>query len=178
LTELFEQPLLNMDTITPDQITTLFSPVLHTIQLISENLLVKLETKHKLHKEDGKNKIRSGFGRIFMELMEDEFASSYTKYIESFDESQITYQTLMKENIQFSKFIKKTEKNSECLFHTIQDFLITVVQRIPQYITLLRDLLKTTDDLKEYSKLNEAIENMKSIADSINEQKKKERKQI
>uniref|UniRef100_A0A6B2LHB8 DH domain-containing protein n=1 Tax=Arcella intermedia TaxID=1963864 RepID=A0A6B2LHB8_9EUKA len=85
---------------------------------------------------------------------------------------QQTFFRLSNENPQFNKFIHTAEKKPECNLHSLQDFSISIVQRIPQYITLLNDLMKNTQDLKEYSQLQIATSRLKEVANGINQQKK------
>uniref|UniRef100_A0A6B2LJI4 DH domain-containing protein n=1 Tax=Arcella intermedia TaxID=1963864 RepID=A0A6B2LJI4_9EUKA len=72
----------------------------------------------------------------------------------------------------FTKFIKKAEKKPDCNLHSIHDFLISMVQRIPQYINLLHDLQKNTVDFKEKDQIIVAHHQLKGLADSINKLKK------
>jgi len=107
-----------------------------------------------------------------LDLISEQFIQNYSSYITSFESSQSTLRTFLEQKPLFLKFIRQTEKKQECNLHTIQDFLISVVQRIPHYITLLHDLQSNTEVIKEKDQIILAHRKLKEIADSINQRKK------
>jgi hypothetical protein len=68
-----------------------------------------------------------------------------------------------------STFFVALEQLRAAAGNDIEAFLIMPIQRIPRYELLLRDLLKcTTDDHPDYHNINEALKNMKQIAEHVN----------
>jgi len=74
---------------------------------------------------------------------------------------------------------RQQKKKEECNNHTFQDFLITVIQRLPQYIMLLTSLLKYTPiEHKDHKVVLQSLRKVKAITTSINEGKKQKQNHV
>jgi FYVE, RhoGEF and PH domain containing 5/6 len=57
---------------------------------------------------------------------------------------------------RFTAFIQAQQLDPRCMKLTLRDWLLTIVQRCPRYLLLLRDLIACTEeDDPEYARLNE-----------------------
>jgi len=58
-------------------------------------------------------------------------------------------------NQEFTAFVSTQEADLCCGKLKLRDWLLTIVQRLPRYLLLLKDLIKNIDvEDSEYSKLN------------------------
>jgi hypothetical protein len=58
-------------------------------------------------------------------------------------------------NQAFATFVSTQEADPRCGKLRLRDWLLTIVQRCPRYLLLLKDLMKYTDeDDQEYTKLS------------------------
>ena len=79
------------------------------------------------------------------------YLSLYTPFITSFP---TTLHTLMNLSPNATTFIREREKDERCGKLQLRDWLLTIVQRCPRYLLLLKDLLAFTDpEDEEYKKL-------------------------
>ena len=61
---------------------------------------------------------------------------------------------LQSSNPSFDFFIKEQESNPRCGKLKLRDWLLTIVQRCPRYLLLLKDIINNTEtDDPEYSSL-------------------------
>lgn len=105
--------------------------------------------------------------------MDSNFEKSYYTFISGYEESEQVFKYLIKHNLKFSQFIKSVQKKEEFSNHTIQDYLITVIQRLPHYKLLLSNLLKCTPpEYQDNQYLKESLERVSTITNMINELKK------
>ena len=73
------------------------------------------------------------------------YLSLYTPFITAFPSVLSTLSSLIDTNPLFSEFIKKQESDERCGKLKLRDWLLTIVQRCPRYILLLKDLISCTD---------------------------------
>jgi len=100
------------------------------------------------------------------------YLSSYTSYINNFDDARNRLITLTEKNKAFASFIESAQASPRCCGLNIEAFLIMPVQRLPRYVLLINELLKATPkDSSDYEKLNGALEMMKKLTKSVNEKK-------
>jgi hypothetical protein len=98
------------------------------------------------------------------------FLKIYGTYASNFGLGNETLERLLKENNQFKNFIEMQESQPECNNLNLPSLLITPVQRIPRYRLLLTELLKYTKRTHiEYLKINNATQQIASVASYINE---------
>lgn len=72
-------------------------------------------------------------------------------------------------NQDFATFISTREADPSCGKLKLRDWLLTIVQRCPRYLLLLKDLIKYTDeDDPEHAKLNTVLALVTKITTSLN----------
>jgi FYVE/RhoGEF/PH domain-containing protein 5/6 len=73
------------------------------------------------------------------------YLSLYTPFVSSFHTSVTALQQLLTANAAFSAFIARQEASRQCGKLKLRDWLLTIVQRCPRYLLLLKDLISCTD---------------------------------
>ena len=73
------------------------------------------------------------------------YLSLYTPFVTSFSTSSVALTTLINTNAAFSAFITRQEADPRCGKLKLRDWLLTIVQRCPRYLLLLKDLINCTD---------------------------------
>ncbi|KAA1477233.1 hypothetical protein DENSPDRAFT_578152 [Dentipellis sp. KUC8613] len=73
------------------------------------------------------------------------YLSLYTPFVTSFHESISSLTGLLNSNAVFSAFVAKQEADPRCGKLKLRDWLLTIVQRCPRYLLLLKDLINCTD---------------------------------
>ena len=82
------------------------------------------------------------------------YLSLYTPFVTSFSTSLATLTALLNTNSTFSAFIARQEADPRCGKLKLRDWFLTIVQRCPRYLLLLKDLINCTDsEDPEYSSL-------------------------
>lgn len=82
------------------------------------------------------------------------YLSLYTPFVTSFPAAMSSLTSLLSTNAQFSLFIAQQESDSRCGRLKLRDWLLTIVQRCPRYLLLLKDLIGCTEpDDPEYTQL-------------------------
>src|SRR5712672_1285761 len=82
------------------------------------------------------------------------YLSLYTPFVTSFGASLTVLTSLINTNATFSAFVAGQEANSRCGKLKLRDWLLTIIQRCPRYLLLLKDLINCTDvEDSEYSSL-------------------------
>ncbi|XP_066911745.1 uncharacterized protein [Clytia hemisphaerica] len=111
-------------------------------------------------------------GDIFINH-ENEF-KTYSEYCKNYDTSEALIKQKLKKRKDLETLLTACYSNPICVPGlTLPSYLITVIQRIPRYILLLKDLIKkTNNDHPDYSNLVKAQEMMEKSAKYINEQLK------
>ncbi|KAI0066576.1 hypothetical protein BV25DRAFT_1849149 [Artomyces pyxidatus] len=73
------------------------------------------------------------------------YLSLYTPFVTSFHTSVSALTGLLTSNAAFSAFVAKQEADPQCGKLKLRDWLLTIVQRCPRYLLLLKDLIGCTD---------------------------------
>ncbi|KAI0033840.1 hypothetical protein K488DRAFT_12415, partial [Vararia minispora EC-137] len=73
------------------------------------------------------------------------YLSLYTPFVTSFHTSVVVLTQLLTSNTDFATFIAKQEADPLCGKLKLRDWLLTIVQRCPRYLLLLKDLIGCTD---------------------------------
>ncbi|KAK3745860.1 hypothetical protein QZH41_013216 [Actinostola sp. cb2023] len=134
-------------------INTIFSNI-EGIQAINRELLSHMETL--------------GVGDAFLAMAP--FIKLYSTYANNFEQASNTLQEWEKKSPEFAEFITRQEALGDCKGLTLRSLLITPVQRVPRYKLLLESLLnKTPRDYPDFSKLEEATEEIAKVAEHIND---------
>lgn len=88
--------------------------------------------------------IDQAIGDIFVHIMEKSMLYPHIKYIQNYNQNREFRLNLMNTNKAFNRFIKITMILPVMEGKSLDDLLINPVQRIPRYILLLNDLIKST----------------------------------
>eukprot|EP00818_Percolomonas_sp_WS_P007235 CAMPEP_0117442772 /NCGR_PEP_ID=MMETSP0759-20121206/4333_1 /TAXON_ID=63605 /ORGANISM="Percolomonas cosmopolitus, Strain WS" /LENGTH=679 /DNA_ID=CAMNT_0005234689 /DNA_START=321 /DNA_END=2357 /DNA_ORIENTATION=- len=140
---------------------------------LSEVIEINEELLTKLRKE-ARNLPVAYIGRVFKEICPK--MTIYTEVINNYDKAFEMYQQWLTTNkrpfvSQLNKIYKKHE--AELRGNLLESFLILPVQRIPRYRMLLESILKyTPDDHVERQDIEDALEDVKQLAQYIDDQKK------
>lgn len=82
------------------------------------------------------------------------YLSLYTPFVSSFPDALSSYSTLLAKNHAFAAFMTTQEADPRCGKLKFRDWLLTIVQRCPRYLLLLKDLIQCTNpDDPEYASL-------------------------
>ena len=108
-------------------------------------------------------------GDIFLRLTP--FLKLYTEYSNNYNKSMELITLACKKSKPFKEFVEGRRKSSSTneLMVMLDSLLIAPVQRIPRYILLLRDLIKSTNsDHPDFKNLCASLALMQEVADHIN----------
>lgn len=82
------------------------------------------------------------------------YLSLYTPFVTSFSTSLAALTAFINTNGAFSAFVARQEANPRCGKLRLRDWLLTIVQRCPRYLLLLKDLMNWTNvEDPEYASL-------------------------
>lgn len=166
--ELYLTPLKSNGIVSAVDLRTIFSQV-EVISKISETLLKKLQAAMEAHQSQG---VEIKFGKPILELCD--FMKSYSMYVNNYEMAMQVVQQYKRTNKKFVKFLAETMKHERVRNHTIEDYLIIVIQRIPRYVLLLSEIVKVTPETHEdFADLSKALVKVKDIADYVNAAKKR-----
>ncbi|KAI0694894.1 hypothetical protein BC835DRAFT_1274120 [Cytidiella melzeri] len=97
------------------------------------------------------------------------YLSLYTPYVTSFSDALASYHTLLVKHTAFANFMATQEADPCCHKLKFRDWMLTIVQRCPRYLLLLKDLISNTDpEDSEYQPLINAQGLISKINDSLN----------
>jgi hypothetical protein len=141
----------------------LFDPSFEKIILCSQLLIQELEERL-----DGLSDYTIVcVGTLFCNMVD--YVSSYSPFLNHYDERQLLMTKLRTSKPQFNALIKSIESKYKCL----ADVTISVVQRIPRYTMLLSAILGCTDSSHlDFIELSKAEEFVKEATTILNEGKK------
>jgi len=111
----------------------------------------------------------SGLGHIFQATAWIKF---YKYYVNNYDTSMSTLKSSRDKNVEFCKYVDSLNYSPALFGLNLEGLLIAPVQRIPRYVLLLNDMLKSTSKAHpDHKALAEALASIKELADYINEHK-------
>ncbi|KAL4243332.1 hypothetical protein ABKN59_011364 [Abortiporus biennis] len=97
------------------------------------------------------------------------YLSLYTLFVTSFPDLLSSYSSLLSKNPAFASFITQQESDPRCGKLKLRDWLLTIVQRCPRYLLLLKDLIGCTHpDNPEYVALTSVHALVSKITISLN----------
>ncbi|OSX66796.1 hypothetical protein POSPLADRAFT_1175479 [Postia placenta MAD-698-R-SB12] len=97
------------------------------------------------------------------------YLSLYTPFVTSFSDALASYAFLLSAHHAFALFVAKQEADPRCGKLKFRDWLLTIVQRCPRYLLLLKDLISCTDpDDPEYTQLTAVHTLVSKITSSLN----------
>lgn len=73
------------------------------------------------------------------------YLSLYSPFITAFPDLISSLTSLLSSNTPFATFVAKQEADPRCGKLKLRDWLLTIVQRCPRYLLLLKDLIQCTD---------------------------------
>ena len=83
------------------------------------------------------------------------YLSLYTPFVTSFSTSLAALTSFINTNGAFSSFVARQEANPRCGKLKLRDWLLTIVQRCPRYLLLIKDLMHCTNvEDPEYASLS------------------------
>jgi hypothetical protein len=142
----------------------MFPPNLSTVMTINQAFLKKLTERYELYDEESMYFLM--IGDLFIEMAP--FFKVYVTYLSAYERSM----TIIRRNRKsrsFSRWLDRRKKLPDSHGLDIGSLLITVVQRLPRYQLLLKNLLDLTQpDHVDYYPLVEAHELVSGIADFQN----------
>ncbi|GJE89658.1 FYVE, RhoGEF and PH domain-containing protein [Phanerochaete sordida] len=97
------------------------------------------------------------------------YLSLYTPFVSSFADALTSCNTLLSKHAHFAAFMATQEADPRCGKLKFRDWLLTIVQRCPRYLLLLKDLINCTDqEDPEHANLAAAHTLVSKITDSLN----------
>ncbi|KAI1790987.1 hypothetical protein LXA43DRAFT_458642 [Ganoderma leucocontextum] len=97
------------------------------------------------------------------------YLSLYTPFVSSFSDALASYAALLRSNIAFANFISTQEADPRCGKLKFRDWLLTIVQRCPRYLLLLKDMISCTEpEDPEYASLTAVHTLVSKITMSLN----------
>ncbi|CCM02758.1 uncharacterized protein FIBRA_04866 [Fibroporia radiculosa] len=97
------------------------------------------------------------------------YLSLYTPFVTSFSDALASYASLLSTHHTFASFIAKQESDPRCGKLRFRDWLLTIVQRCPRYLLLLKDLISCTNsEDPEYAQLTAVHTLVSKITSSLN----------
>ncbi|KAI0778931.1 hypothetical protein BD413DRAFT_512914 [Trametes elegans] len=97
------------------------------------------------------------------------YLSLYTPFVSSFSDALASYSSLLRNNSAFAAFIARQEADPRCGKLKFRDWLLTIVQRCPRYLLLLKDMITCTDpEDPEYTSLTAVHTLVSKITMSLN----------
>merc|ERR1719230_119683 len=101
------------------------------------------------------------------------FIKLYKYYVNNYEKSLVSLTNARSTRSKFDKFLSTLDYSETLKNQNLQSYLILPVQRIPRYVLLLQDLLETTpSDHEDYPNIKNALREMESLGDYINENKR------
>ncbi|OCH93011.1 hypothetical protein OBBRIDRAFT_772455 [Obba rivulosa] len=97
------------------------------------------------------------------------YLSLYTPFVTSFPDALSAYASLLASNPAFAVFVSEQEADPRCGKLKLRDWLLTIVQRCPRYLLLIKDLIGFTNpDEPEYASLTAVHTLVSKITMSLN----------
>ncbi|RDX50579.1 hypothetical protein OH76DRAFT_1402643 [Lentinus brumalis] len=97
------------------------------------------------------------------------YLSLYTPFVSSFSDALASFASLLRSNPAFAAFIAQQEADPRCGKLKFRDWLLTIVQRCPRYLLLLKDMISCTDsEDPEYASLTAVQTLVSKITMSLN----------
>lgn len=106
-------------------------------------------------------------------LFHTKFLLLYPLYVNNFDIAAATLKKMKANKPEFAEFVRQREQRPEMKLQDVESFLLTPVQRVPQYTLLLQDLTKQYNPkTTQYQDLMLALQHLRDCLSHINEQKR------
>jgi hypothetical protein len=110
-------------------------------------------------------------GPTFLALIP--YLKSYTTYVNQFPAAQALLRRRATEDAAFAAALERAAANPRCKQNDLDSFMIMPIQRVPRYVLLFDDLLRSTPDGHcDHAALTDAVAQVRKVATVINESKK------
>lgn len=104
---------------------------------------------------------------------------AYPAFVNFFEDTKATIASCESKSSKFHAYLKRCESNPECMRQSLQELLITPVQRLPRYCLLLDAIRKKTPaNLPDHLLLQDAVSTIEDVLTHINEDKRKTEGQV
>ncbi|CAI8009585.1 Rho guanine nucleotide exchange factor 10 [Geodia barretti] len=170
--QVYMKPLLEMSSppIDKEQVKTLFGPI---GDLMAHHELFYTALTQKSMDWGPKQLV----GSVFMTFYRREVIAHYVKYVNNFTDAMATLQKNIKRKQKFVTFLEQRYRESKTSL-SLQGLLLKPVQRFPQYILFLQDLIKyTPPHHPDRVTLQLALARCETIAEHLNEAKRTKEQQ-
>eukprot|EP01105_Mastigella_eilhardi_P021956 TRINITY_DN536_c0_g1_i11.p1 TRINITY_DN536_c0_g1~~TRINITY_DN536_c0_g1_i11.p1 ORF type:complete len:1299 (+),score=392.00 TRINITY_DN536_c0_g1_i11:58-3954(+) len=112
----------------------------------------------------------SVMGQVFLDNIR--FIKLYPYYVNNHNTALATLQSCKSKYPMFNKFIQTVDYTPALAGFNLEGLFIVPVQRIPRYVLLLSDMLKSTPLVHpDFQPLTDALSMVRSLADYINQRK-------
>ncbi|PRP84844.1 RhoGEF domain-containing protein [Planoprotostelium fungivorum] len=170
--EQFQKPLRSEPDLMTEEAHRLIFSNIEMIQKYNDVFLSQL--KQRVSNFDTHTTL---FGDCF--LMIADFLKAYSAYVNYYNQGQVQLLTSRHSNKSLDRWLNEKKLLPEAQNKGIGDLLIMPVQRVPRYSMLLSDLVKSTwNHHPDYENLCKARDKISSLADFMNEQKRKFENQL
>jgi hypothetical protein len=96
----------------------------------------------------------------------------YIQYVNGYDKALRELREMKKKNQKFLKFYNENKSHKDAGAQNLESLLIKVIQRLPRYSLLLRELLKSTPSTHvDFENLNQALGRINAITGTVNQKK-------
>lgn len=147
-----------------DSIRRIFS-VVEVLYGINLKFLDSLQNKMKFWS------FAQTIGDIFLEIKD--VLRAYVQYVNNYNNALLTLNLCIQKRPMLAEFLERCYQDPKINGQNITSYLITPIQRIPRYVLLLQELLKSTKKFHpDYKILQVAIEEIKNLAEVINKSKR------
>ncbi|XP_071109851.1 rho guanine nucleotide exchange factor 10-like protein [Haliotis cracherodii] len=154
------------------QVKTVFA---EAEQILSHHKMFQIELADRVRKWDQEGKIGDIFTASFSKTM---LLNSYSVYVNSFAAAMEEIKTVQRTKQTFSDFLKAKESSSSDRL-SIFGLMVKPVQRFPQFIMLLQDLLKYTPQTHhDRGALQLALTELENVTHKLNERKRHSEQQF
>jgi len=105
--------------------------------------------------------------------IQGELLSRFSQYILDYEVTINTLQKHKKSRPMLASFLQVLQDSPKTKYRSLEDYQITVVQRLPRYVLLLTDLLNnTSQDHLDYLPISKSLEGIKIGVENLNSEKK------
>ncbi|KAL4221100.1 guanine nucleotide exchange factor 10-like protein [Mactra antiquata] len=137
-------------------------------EIVSIHQMFQIEFSDKLKNWNADEKI----GTIFHVFSQRMVVNIYSDYVNNYEAASETIKDLENSKQTFKEFLKKKQMESDDRL-SLAGLMLKPVQRFPQFIMIIKDLLKYTPrDHHDREQLQEAVTWIENVAHQLNERKR------
>ncbi|GAB6020620.1 Rho guanine nucleotide exchange factor (GEF) 33 [Chamberlinius hualienensis] len=163
----FAEPLMKAGIVSIKDVNTLFPDEINQLYFKHSSLCHALE--EKVQNWVWNSTLGDVFDK-FTDPLDGNVLQLYTSYIDDFPEVLKTFHKLCRKSTKFIQFLKSCLSRPVCGGLDLGVFLVAPVQRIPQYILLLKKLLKIADSgHPDVALINSCLHRLKESLNRLND---------